>query len=204
MDNLPCTNKKNSLMKTLRKISGTKGTKRNGKQDYIKTNVSLATEKQAKEDDEFNRKIYAQKMELYHQIIKMIENSDVNIDFTLSNKPESPPSPDNHNRWLSYQQAMTPQPAWMMVQATTYLINKGYRPQIDFNVEKTIEFCRQMISQNNDYDILEYKEENIPPQPSRIQSLYNFEPPLMENKSIIENTYRRSISSKSIPSAPVY
>lgn len=197
--------KEGFFRKTLRKVSRYRSSNSNksngGKQDYIRTNIILDTEKQAKEDDEINRKIYDQKRQLYHQIKIMIENSDVKVDFSLSNKPHPPPSPDNHTRWLRYQQAMTPQPAWMMVQAITYLINKGYLPGHDFDVDKTIDFCRQIASRNNDLEVLEYKEgdDPIPPMSpnsmvvsslphmtqvsvptSRVQSLYNFGTPVVD------------------------
>lgn len=198
----PSGGRESFIKKTLRKVSrswSSNSNKNGGKQDYVKTNITLVTEKQAKEDDEINRKIYDQKRLLYQQIQTMIENSDVKIDFALTDKPYAPPTPDNHTRWLKYQQAMTPQPAWMMVQATSYLIRKGYRPGIDFEVDKTIEFCRQIASRNNDVDVLEYKEGDEPQPPmspdsivsppvasaptSRVQSLYNFGIPMGEQET---------------------
>lgn len=191
------TNKESFMKTVVRRLSRSKNSKlnsNNGKLDYVKTDIRLATEKQAKEDDETNRKIYDQKRIIYQQIKDMIENSSVKIDFGLTNKPLPPFTPDNHTRWLRYQQAMTPQPAWKIVQATAYLISKGYQVNRDFEPDKAIEFCRRLISKNGDTDVLEYKEEGedtqplppvtpdsvgVPsPQPAnRVQSLYNFDIP---------------------------
>lgn len=136
--------------------------------DYIKTDVTLASEDQAKKDDKINRKIYDEKTNLHDQIKKMINDSPVKICFDLDSEPVKPPTPNNHTRWRTYQLAMTPQPAWKMIQATTYLMKNNYILGIDFQAHEAITFCQKVAQENNHLNVLEYREDNyrLPEQPT--------------------------------------
>jgi len=158
MDKTTSPTSKKSFFKDVRKSFSRSRfqDKQSGKIDYIRTKFQLASEEQSTNDDKHNRKIYENKMNLYRQIKSMIDESEIMIDFDITNEPQPPPTPDNHTLWLKYQQDMTPQPSWKVVNATAYLISKGYQPGVHFNYHQTIDFCMKIATQNNEPDILEY------------------------------------------------
>ncbi len=204
MDKQTSPNTKKSFFKEIRKSFSRSrfqdNSKQSGKSDYIRTNVQLASEEQSKHDDKQNRKIYEYKMNMYRQIKSMIDDSEIIIDFDITNEPLPPPTPDNHTLWLKYQQDMTPQPSWKVVNATAYLIKKGYQPGTHFHYHRAVEFCMEIATQNNEPDILEYRP--------IINQDYVFEKDDHTTKSLNKSQNRLSQSiqpaHQSQPNNPIY
>ncbi len=101
---------------------------------YIE-NFEIVSEEDCVRLDNINRDIYKKNMELYDSINKKIEGK--NAMFKIETPPQSPPEPNNHEKYISYKLRNISYNVRYQSFAICYLITKGYRLKFDKTEDKT-------------------------------------------------------------------
>jgi hypothetical protein len=93
--------------------------------------------------DNTNREIYKKNMELYDIINKKIENK--NAMFKIETPPQSPPEPNNHEKFINYKMRNVSYNVRYQTLAVCYLLSKGYK----------LHFNKQENKNDNDFEPFE-------------------------------------------------
>jgi len=152
------------------------------KKNYIMTDITTVSEKQALSDDKTNQEIYTEKTKLYNKIRSIIRDALVVCDFGITNTPKSPPKETNHKRWLIHQENMTPLPAQIMADAVQYLCSLGFISGDDYRPGKAIDLANTLKLSDNPH-------EHVPPE-------YQYESSIVSHKDLLQGSPQ--IKSKSM------
>ena len=103
----------------------------NGDNYYYIDNYEQATEKQCKEYDKLNQKIYEKYTNIYNNIKMKIND----CPFKLDKEPSSPRTPNNYERLIKWRLMNESKNVTNQTIATLYVLSKGYKISLDHHID---------------------------------------------------------------------